>query len=60
MSVKNDSAIVVMMMVRPGGRMVTVYLSDLSVFDNLDVAGWRRGRNGEDFLSAFLDNSPCF
>jgi hypothetical protein len=60
MSVKDDCAVVVVMvMVGSSGRVVTVYLSDLSVFDDLEIAWWW-GRDGEDLLSAFLDDGSSF
>jgi hypothetical protein len=45
-------------MVGSSGRVVTVYLSNLSVFDNLEIARW--GRDGEDLLPAFLDDGSGF
>jgi hypothetical protein len=63
MSVKDDCAVVVVVVEVVGGssgRVVTVYLSNLGVFDNLEISRRWWGWDGEDLLPAFLDDGSGF
>lgn len=63
MSVKDDCAVVVVVVEVVGGssgRVVTVYLSNLGVFDNLEISRRWWGRDCEDLLPAFLDDGSGF